>query len=102
MFGFRSHSLCGESPSFHGVPGAHGAPSFPGFHSTGTTIVPPGSHCSPSAPSTFRSIHPSLSHGTSVDVAGVSLNLHIHEHPTPSWSGYLTMSRYSYVFEEFH
>ena len=100
VFAFQFPSLCGDIQSFPFSPGAPGAPSFPGLHSTGTTIVPPGSHCSPSAPSTLRSIHPSLSPGMSSEPAGLVLSFHIQEHPTPSWSGYLTMSRYSYVYAQ--
>ena len=56
------------SQSFPFSHGAHGFQSLPGLHSTGTTIVHPGSHCSQSAPSLTSNIHPSLSHGISVAV----------------------------------
>ena len=99
---FHSHSLCGDLPSFPLSPGSHGAPSFPGLHSTGTTTVQPAGQASQSAPSLTKSIRLSLSHGTSSDVESWFLSFQIHVHHTPSWSGYLTMSRYVYVLAEFH
>lgn len=92
----HTHSECGDIPSFPFSPGVPGVPSLPGLHSTGTTIVPPGSPCSPSAPSLTNSIHPSSSPGMFADDESWSLSFQIHVHPTPSWSGYLTMSRYVY------
>ena len=89
----HSHSLCGDFQSLPFSHGAPGAPSLPGFHSTGITTVPQSSPFGPGSQSILSSIHQSLSPGISVGVDGVSLYFQIQEHHIQSWSGYLTISR---------
>ena len=91
------HSLCGLIQSFQSLQSTP-IQSFPGFHSTGTTIVPPASHCGQVSPSLFIFFHLVSTPGVAHDSAS---SVRIHVQYTLSVSGYLTIASFVYVVPPF-
>ena len=94
---FHIHSLCGDIQFFQSLPSTH-TQSFQGFHSTGTTIVPPASHCGQVSQSLFIFFHLESTPGVAHESAS---SVRIHVQYTLSVSGYLTIASFVYVVPPF-